>query len=155
MSQISQVLHYLNTNFTSLGFVLVIFAGLIKLLKPAKMSGPATERLFNLGFKLAFVLGVLIILLGFAKDFMRNKSESTPTPTPTTITVEQKISGTNNAAITAGGDVNINSDKATNNQKKQNPVSDKNAGVSMSVKQDVKGENNKAISAGGDINVNE
>ena len=153
MSQISQVLHYLNTNFTSLGFVLVIFAGLIKLLKPAKMSGPATERLFNLGFKLAFVLGVLIILLGFAKDFMRNKSE--PTPTPTTITVEQKISGTNNAAITAGGDVNINSDKAINNQKKQNPVSDKKAGVSMSVKQDVKGENNKAISAGGDINVNE
>ena len=151
MSQISQVLHYLNTNFTSLGFVLVIFAGLIKLLKPAKMSGPATERLFNLGFKLAFVLGVLIILLGFAKDFMRNKSEPSPTP----ITVEQKISGTNNAAITAGGDVNINSDKATNNQKKQNPVSDKKAGVSMSVKQDVKDENNKAISAGGDIHVNE
>ena len=117
------------------------------------MSGPATERLFNLGFKLAFVLGVLIILLGFAKDFMHNKSE--PTPTPTTITVEQKLSGTNNATTTAGGDVNINSDKATNNQKKQNPVSDKKAGVSMSVKQDVKGENNKAISAGGDIHVNE
>ena len=148
MPQISQILQFLNTNFTSIGFVLVIFAGLLKLLKPAKMSGPATERLFALGFKLSFALGVLIILFGFAKEFMQDNSKPT-----TTITAEQNLSGSGNKAITAGGDVN--SAGGSNQKKPKAAVDDKKADVSMTVKQNVTGDNNTAISAGGDVNVNE
>ena len=150
MPQISQILQFLNTNFTSIGFVLVIFAGLLKLLKPAKMSGPATERLFALGFKLSFALGVLIILFGFAKEFMQDNSKPT-----TTITAEQNLSGSGNKAITAGGDVNMNSAGGSNQKKQKAAFDDKKADVSMTVKQNVTGENNTAISAGSDINVNE
>jgi hypothetical protein len=56
------------------GFAIFTLAGLVKLFKPEKLTGKATEGLFHKGLNFVFVLALLIVIGGFAKSIVQQQA---------------------------------------------------------------------------------
>ncbi len=59
------------------GFALFVMAGLLKLFRSDKLSGKGTERLMDKGLSYAFVIAVLVIILGFALSLQDKAPKTT------------------------------------------------------------------------------
>ena len=88
------------------GFVIFIFSGLFKLLKTDKLTRDASKGLLHKGLNFFFILGLSIIVLGFATKFMQLNNEKSSQAAA--IGVIQTMSGTSGTAIQSGGNSNIN-----------------------------------------------
>lgn len=139
------------------GFVLFIFAGLLKLFKAEKVNGKETSKLLNKGLNFTFVLGLLIIVATLFKDSLPifvQQAASTPSTTEQPATTQQTIKDTQagGVAINAGGTVNYNAGGGSlATQTATQPTSE--ASAPTPVKQHIEGNSGIAINAGGDANV--
>ena len=71
MSDVTPWIDHLNNPLVLIGFTVFTLAGLVKLFNPEKLNGKATAGLFHKGLNFVFVLGLLIVIGGFAKSFMQ------------------------------------------------------------------------------------
>ncbi len=74
MADVTPWIEHLSNPLVLAGFALFTLAGLVKLFKPEKLNGKATEGLFHKGLNFAFVLGLLIVIGGFANSFMQQQA---------------------------------------------------------------------------------
>jgi tetratricopeptide (TPR) repeat protein len=63
-----------------ISFTLFILSGLIKWIKPAKLTQKSSYLLFNKGLNFIFILSLLMVILGFALKFMQSSSNSSFKP---------------------------------------------------------------------------
>ncbi len=59
------------------GFALFVMAGLLKLFRSDKLSGKGTEKLMDKGLSYAFVIALLVIILGFALSLLDKAPKTT------------------------------------------------------------------------------
>lgn len=78
MSDVTPWINHLTDPLVLIGFTVFTLAGLVKLFNPEKLSGKATAGLFHKGLNFAFVLGLLIVILGFANSFLRQQAAAPP-----------------------------------------------------------------------------
>ena len=74
MSDITPWIEHLSDPLVLVGFAIFTLAGLVKLFKPEKLTGKATEGLFHKGLNFVFVLGLLIVIGGFDNSFMQQQA---------------------------------------------------------------------------------
>jgi len=92
------------------GIIFIVIAGLIKVFKPNKLTGPATERLMNQAMWFTFIIGLVIIILSFInkpqninvyenkKEIIKSRQISDWVDTDwKTISLEEDIFGNNGA----------------------------------------------------------
>ncbi len=78
MADVTPWIEHLSNPLVLVGFAVFTLAGLVKLFKPEKLNGKATEGLFHKGLNFVFVLGLLIVILGFANSFMQQQAAAPP-----------------------------------------------------------------------------
>lgn len=74
MSDITPWIEHLSDPLVLVGFAIFTLAGLVKLFKPEKLTGKATEGLFHKGLNFVFVLALLIVIGGFAKSIVQQQA---------------------------------------------------------------------------------
>ena len=111
------------------GFALMAFAGLAKLIDTRKLSGKDSGRLYGNIINGAFVLALLIVLLGLGQSLM---------PKP----AEQAIRDNKGIAVNAPGNVSQGGTSATNPPSAKPP---------KPINQTIEGNQGTAINSGGDV----
>lgn len=101
MDNIGDWIEHLDKPMVLLGVVFIVFAGVIKVFKPEKLSGKATERLMNRALILIFILGVLIIGFTFVDALLKGNVSS------------QTVKGNKGTVIQSGGDIYHNQGQGT------------------------------------------
>ncbi|MGB3917600.1 MAG: hypothetical protein WBL07_09185 [Thiothrix litoralis] len=147
MADITPWIEHLSNPLVLVGFAVFTLAGLVKLFKPEKLSGKATEGLFHKGLNFVFVLGLLIVVLGFAKSFMQIQTADT-TKSAAAPTNTQTISGNTGTAIMGGGDVNYNQGTGTLSQQNR-----ETALPPANLQQRIENNSGTAVMSGSDANV--
>lgn len=74
MSNVTPWINHLTDPLVLIGFTVFTLAGLVKLFNPEKLNGKATAGLFHKGLNFVFVLGLLIVIGGFANSFMQQQA---------------------------------------------------------------------------------
>lgn len=74
MSDVTPWIEHLSNPLVLIGFAVFMLAGLVKLFNPEKLNGRETAGLFHKGLNFVFVLGLLIVIGGFAKSFMQQQA---------------------------------------------------------------------------------
>ena len=74
MSDVTPWISHLTDPLVLIGFTVFTLAGLVKLFNPEKLNGKETAGLFHKGLNFVFVLGLLIVIGGFAKSFMQQQA---------------------------------------------------------------------------------
>jgi uncharacterized membrane protein len=74
MSDVTPWIEHLSNPLVLVGFAVFTLAGLVKLFKPEKLNGKETAGLFHKGLNFVFVLGLLIVIGGFANSFMQQQA---------------------------------------------------------------------------------
>lgn len=111
-----------------LGFLFLVFAGILKQLNGKKLSGRATGKLLNLGMILSFLLGLAIILFTFFNQ-MPEKSQGDVHRVDNTkistekggVTVGDKNAtddNSNDSHVVEGSEINAGQDVVIGNQYK-------------------------------------
>lgn len=117
MSDVTPWINHLTDPLVLIGFTVFTLAGLVKLFNPEKLSGKATAGLFHKGLNFAFVLGLLIVILGFANSFMAKwQAIETTKPMPIAPTIKQSITHSSGVNGQAGRDLNLNQGGGTLSQ---------------------------------------
>ncbi len=114
------------------GFVLLLLVGLAKRLPTDKLSGKDSGKLYGRIINAAFVLAVLIVLLGLGQSFI---------PKPP----EQAIHNNAGTAVNALGNVNQGKARTPNNPATTPPPP---------INQTIDGNQGMAINAGGNVQLN-
>lgn len=142
--EVSNVWEYLDNFWVLTGLVLVVFAGLLKLLPVKKISSLATERLIHKGINYLFILSLISIVLGFVPF---QKDEQTPhslDQVPIAAESTQAIDNNTGTAVNAGGNVSINQPPP--------PAQDRtDSGSSSNINQQINNNSGISINAGGDV----
>lgn len=112
-NNITPWIEHLNKPLVLAGFTLFVLAGLIKLFKPEKLNGAATERLMNRGMLLAFLLGLLIVLFAFADSFLKAQADRQKAAAGNRPTVTQTITHSQGSQTQTGGDAYVNEGTGT------------------------------------------
>jgi hypothetical protein len=113
MADVTPWIEHLNNPLVLVGFALFTLAGLVKLFKPEKLTGKATEGLFHKGLNFAFVLGLLVVIGGFANSFMQMETAKAEQPAAPPPVIKQTIDGSNGVQGQAGRDLGINQGNGT------------------------------------------
>ena len=117
MSDVTPWIDHLTDPLVLIGFTVFTLAGLVKLFNPEKLNGKATAGLFHKGLNFVFVLGLLIVIGGFANSFMAKwQAVEVAKPIPTPPTVKQGINDSNGVNGQAGRDLNLNQGNGTLSQ---------------------------------------
>ncbi len=108
MSDLSAWAEHLKEPLVLVGFALMLFVGIITTLLKNKiihLSKTASERILKQGLLYGFILGIIVIVLGFVLAFKKTiKEENGQTDS---VNIEQKTKGDQSPAIVSDGDVNI------------------------------------------------
>lgn len=131
----TNVWEYLDNIWILAGFVLIVFAGLLKSISGKKFSDPSVEKLMHKGINYLFILGLVSIIMGFVKPENKNTKASE---------ITQTINNSSGTSINAGRHVNHNQPSS--------PASDHAYQEhSSSVNQQIKDFSGVAINAGGNV----
>lgn|GEM_PF-6935115 len=98
----------------------------------------------------AFVLGLLVVIGGFAKSFIQAQVETTTQAKPN---ISQTSTGKQSANIVGGGDVNLNFGDGTLSQQKKNTPEQAATPLPENVQQQSAGEQSPNVIAPGDVNI--
>ena len=98
---------HLNNYFLLLGFVLIVFVGLVKILKPEKLSSHVTASLFHKGLNFTFSLGLLVIVLSVGKGFLQAGILTNKQLVKDTQTRQQEINNNTGTVYQSGESLNI------------------------------------------------
>lgn len=143
MADVTPWIEHLSNPLVLVGFAVFTLAGLVKLFKPEKLSGRATEGLFHKGLNFVFVLGLLIVILGFANSFMQMRTSDAAKPAAV-----QTISGNRGTAIIGGQNANYNQGSGTlSQQSREIPTPPAN------LQQRIENNSGTAVMGGADTNV--
>ena len=108
MDNLGDWLEHLKHPMVLAGFVLFVLVGLLKMFMGSKDLSATNERILHKGMNFVFILGVLIIVGGFAYSIMRDPA-SPPTATANAGNAPVNTTGAQSPVITGSqGDVNIN-----------------------------------------------
>ena len=132
----------------SFGFILLLVSGLIKLLKPEKLSNKETANLFHKGLNYMFILSLVIIFATVLSSLAKNSMQSNVTE------IKQTVQNNQGDVNQAGGDINSGTQQANpenSSANTQNQTKDKTE--SKIIKQEVNGNTGTVNQSGGDINV--
>jgi len=144
MAILTKLLSSLDARLMSFGFILMAVAGLIKILKPEKLTAKETASLFHKGLNYIFILGLLIIvvtlIMTVSKEFI-SKSGIT--------LVTKNNQGTTLQAV---GDINQGVTELKEDRNTQKPAS-KADQRPTNIKQSSEGNTGTVYQSGGDINV--
>ena len=132
MEKFSPWIEHIQHPLVLAGFALMAFAGLAKLIDISKLSGKDSGRLYGKIINGAFVLALLIVLLGLGQSLI---------PKP----AEQANRNTDGTAINAQGDVRLGGSNAANKATATPP---------KPVNQTNEGTQGTAINSGGDVQLN-
>lgn len=153
MSDVTPWIEHLSNPLVLVGFAVFTLAGLVKLFKPEKLSGVATAGLFHKGLNFVFVLGLLVVILGFANSFMeklQTAEASKPDPAPPTI--KQSITNSSGMNGQAGRDLNLNQGSGTlSQQTNRNPSATEQPAAN--VEQQIDGSDGVTGQGGRDTNI--
>jgi len=91
-----------------ISFTLFILSGLIKWIKPEKLTQKSSYLLFNKGLNFIFILSLLIVILGFVLKFMPSSSGSSFKPFDLNKVIENlPVSEQSNIMTQAGHDAHV------------------------------------------------
>jgi len=142
--KVSNVWEYLDNVWKLAGFVLVVFASILKLLPVKKLSTMATERLIHKGINLLFFLALVSIVLGFVTSQNDEQTSLSTEQIPIAAESTQAIDNNTGTAVNAGGNVSFNQPPP--------PTQDRtDSDSSSNVNQQIDNNSGIAINAGGDI----
>ncbi|WGZ95994.1 MAG: hypothetical protein QJT81_08440 [Candidatus Thiothrix putei] len=117
MANVTPWIEHLSNPLVLVGFAVFTLAGLVKLFKPEKLSGKETAGLFHKGLNFVFVLGLLVVILGFTNSFMEKwQTVEAAKPIPTPPIIKQSISNSSGLNGQAGRDLNLNQGGGTLSQ---------------------------------------
>ena len=151
MENMSNWIEHLQHPLVLIGFVLFTLTSLVRWLKPEKLSGTATERLFGRGLNYFFILSLLVIAAGV----FLNLPATAPQPPQQSTSVTQQTEGESSPAVSSGGDVNINYGGTLETNEKQPPSkSEPDPAPPQKVEQTTQGDKSPAINSQGDANIN-
>ena len=144
-NNITPWIEHLNKPLVLAGFILFVLAGLVKLFKPEKLNGAATERLMSRGMLLSFVLGLLIVLFAFAGSFLQVQADMYRAAASNHPTVTQTITNSSGTQTQAGKDAYVNQGTGT----LSHPVTP-SAPANANVTQAIDGSTGVQTQSGGD-----
>lgn len=154
MNDFTPWIEYLSDPLVLVGFVVFMLAGLVKLFKSEKLNGKETAGLFHKSLNFVFVLGLLIVILGFANSFMAKwQTVEAAKPMQTLPTVKQNISHSNGVNGQAGRDLNLNQGSGTLSQQTSHSPSATSAPSATSVEQQIDGSSGVNGQGGRDTNI--
>jgi len=130
LDNVSDWIEHINNPLVLLGFVFIIFAGLIKFFKPQKLNGQATERLMNRALTFLFLLGVFVIsfilldslLTKKTSDNSSNQDIEDNTERASDNISSQTVKGNSGTVIQSGGDIFHNQGDGTFSVKSNAPA---------------------------------
>ena len=135
-------------------FALFIVASVVCVLKPAKLSGAAIERLFGRGLNYLFVLSLVVVVAGI---YISLPVTNAPSQAQNASLIQQ-TGGDESPAINSNRDVNVSygvapkaNDKqpATKSQAKPSTVS-----APQTVEQTTKGDRSLVVNSQGNVSIN-
>lgn len=134
MVEIANVWEYLDNSWVLAGLVLIVLAGILRLLPVKNLDSPAIERLMHKGITYLFIFGLVSTVLGFIVPELKDKSQIT-----------QTISNNSGTSINAGGNVNATQSAPfipdrSSHQEHPNTIN-----------QEIKDNSGIAINTGGDV----
>lgn len=148
MSDVTPWIEHLSNPLVLVGFAVFTLAGLVKLFKPEKLNGKETAGLFHKGLNFVFVLGLLVVVLGFANSFMEKWQTAEAAKSATVPPNTQTISGNTGTAVMGGGDVNYNQGSGTLSQQSR-----ETAPPPANLQQHIENNSGTAVMSGSDANV--
>lgn len=145
MDMLKEWIEYLDNPLVLAGFALAVVASLIKLFKTEKLTRDATKVLISKTLNYIFILGLLIICLGFGlKYFEINKNNNESSLGNESPKVEQSMSNTSGTSTQSAGNTNFGGNQTTHTE---NTV--------RVIKQEMKNTKGISTQSGGNTNVNE
>lgn len=154
MSDVTPWIEHLSDPLVLVGFALFVLAGLVKLFKPEKLNGKATAGLFHRGLNFLFVLGLLVVTLGFANSFMAKwQIVEAAKPMPIPPTVKQSITHSNGVNGQAGRDLNLNQGSGTLSQQTNHNPSTPTQSPVANIEQQIGGSSGVNGQGGRDTNI--
>ncbi len=154
MSEVTPWIEHLSNPLVLVGFAVFTLAGLVKLFKPEKLNGKETAGLFHKGLNFVFVLGLLIVILGFANSFMEKlQTAEAAKPIPTPPAVKQSITNSSGVNGQAGRDLNLNQGSGTLSQQTTRNPSAMTESPAPNVEQQIDGSNGVNGQGGRDTNI--
>ena len=140
----SSLINTLNAKLMSFGFILLLISGLIKLLKPEKLTSKETASLFHKGLNYVFILSLVIIFVTVLASLAKDSMQSNVTE------IHQTVKNNQGDVNQAGGNISSGTQQAN----PENGSANTNAQTkSKIIKQEVNGNTGTVNQSGGDINV--
>ena len=154
MSDVTPWIEHLSNPLVLVGFAVFTLAGLVKLFKPEKLNGKETAGLFHKGLNFVFVLGLLIVIGGFANSFVEKwQTVEAAKPIPTPPAVKQSITNSRGVNGQAGRDINLNQGGGTLSQQTNRTPSTTHEPLAANVEQQIDGSSGVNGQGGRDTNI--
>lgn len=151
MGKTEQWIEYLQHPLVLVGFALFIVASVVYLLKPAKLSGAATERLFARGLGYVFILSLFVITAGTYISL----SGKTDNPKNQDALHTQQSHSNKSPVANSGSNTNISDDVNAERSEKPFASTPKTATIPLqATEQNTRGDKSPAINSQGDVNIN-
>jgi len=151
MGKTEQWIEHLQHPLVLVGFALFIVASVVYLLKPAKLSGAATERLFGRGLGYIFILSLFVITAGT----YINLSDKTDNPENQHTTYIQQSSGNESPVVNSDSNTNISDDVNAERNEKPFASTPKTATIPLqATEQNTRGDKSPVINSQGDVTIN-
>ena len=154
MSDVTPWIEHLSNPLALVGFAVFTLAGLVKLFKSEKLNGKETAGLFHKGLNFVFVLGLLIVIGGFANSFTEKlQTAEAAKPIPTPLIVKQSITDSKGVNGQAGRDMNLNEGGGTLSQQINSKPSAAPEPPAANVEQQIEGSSGANGQGGRDTNI--
>lgn len=153
MADVTPWIEHLSNPLVLVGFAVFTLAGLVKLFKSEKLSGKATEGLFHKGLNFVFVLGLLIVIGGFASSFMQMQTAVAAKPAAAPPTIKQSITHSSGVNGQTGRDLNLNQGSGTLSQQSNRNPSAAPEPSAANVEQQIDGSSGVNGQGGRDTNI--